>query len=154
MVNARDGATTIEGCRIPTRKKKPARQRARQKQKSEIIRRSGNQEIRAVCPGRVEWWEVASVVIPVDGSGLSFRLGADAVVRGEEIRLLIVSYIVQERARACADQTLGDKVNAANRLRDVLPIRGYFKLACAGGVRLKHVFVNVSKRVYFERSLG
>ena len=123
MMNARRCCGATERRAIPARKKKPARQRSRQKQKTEITRHTGNEKIRTVCRRRAGRWVIASVVVPVDGYGLSFRLCADAVVCGQEIGLLIAGQIVQERAGACADETSTDKVNSANRLGNVLPGR-------------------------------
>src|SRR5678815_3820205 len=100
MVNGGAGGRAIESRAIPARKKKPARNGAGQKQKREITLRSCHQEIRAVCRRRAARWVIACVVIPVDGGRLSFGLSADAVVCGQEVRLLIISRIIQERARA------------------------------------------------------
>ena len=95
MVNASacGGATEVRA--IPARKKKPARQRARQEQKTEITRRSCHQKIRTVCLRRAARWCIACVVVPVDGDGLSFSLIVNAVACSQEIRLLIVGQVVQ-----------------------------------------------------------
>src|SRR6185503_3754120 len=99
MMNACAGSGAIEGRCIPARKDKTTRHRAGQKQKTEITRLSSNQKIRTVRLRHADW-EIACVVVPVDGCGLSFTLTADAVVCSQEIRLLIVGCIVKERARA------------------------------------------------------
>ena len=114
MVNARASSGTRERRAIPARKKKTARQRARQTQKREITRLACSKEIRTVCRWCTAGWVVACVVVPVNGSRLSFRLSVDAVVRREEIRRLIIREIVQKCARACEDRTSADEVNSAN----------------------------------------
>ena len=67
-----------------------------------------------MCSWRATRWKIATEVVPIDGCGLSFWLSAEAVVCCQEIWLLIVRCVVQQRARAREDTTLADKVNPAN----------------------------------------
>ena len=129
MVNARASGGTRERRAIPARKKKTARQRARQTQKREITRLACNKEIRAAGRRRAARGVVACVVVPVNNRRFSFSLSVDAVVRGEKVRRLIIRQIVQECARAGEHRTSAHEVNSADRLGNRLPFGGYINLA-------------------------